>query len=149
MRPRKKIVLVDSDEQRLSERTFLLKNKGYNVYPCELASAAIELLGRFQQGELDLFIANESLLDSDGNDLCKRSKTIHPILPTLLMYNSMNEMKDCMADDFISNSSYSASYFLSIVRILIARKRGPRPKIKPVEVALVETGVSRISSRVA
>jgi response regulator RpfG family c-di-GMP phosphodiesterase len=149
MRPRKKVILVDSDEQRLSERTFLLRNKGYNVYPCELASSAIELLGGFQQGELDLFIANESLTDSDGNELCKRSKDIHPLLPTLLMYNSINELKDCAANNFISNSSYSTSHFISMVKILIARKRGPRPKIKPMEVVLVETGVSGISSRVA
>ena len=43
MRPRKRITIIDQDEQRLSRTTFLLNTRGFRVTPCSVLCDASDL----------------------------------------------------------------------------------------------------------
>ncbi len=55
MRPRKVILCVDSNEQALSVRKFMLETRGYRVVCVLQAQAALE---RFEAGGVDMVLSD-------------------------------------------------------------------------------------------
>jgi CheY-like chemotaxis protein len=127
MRPKKVILCVDDNEQVLSVRTFLLETRGYRVLSASTSSEALEIIERTTPGTLDLLIADLLMPGMDGNDLVRRAKQMHPMLPTLIVSGTVTTYDRALAADaFLPKGAASPAELLERIRVLVARKRGPK-----------------------
>jgi two-component system response regulator CpxR len=135
MRPRKTILCVEDNEQVLSVRKFLLETRGYRVLPMLSAAEALEYLKDAMPGSVDLLLTDLILPQMDGNDLIRRAKQIHPGLPTLLISGTVSSFeRAAAADAFLPKGACNAAEMLDRIRILVARKRGPKKQVAAVAV---------------
>ena len=135
MRPKKIIVCVDANEQTLSVRRFLLETRGYRVIATRNAQKALEIVESFAEGALDLLIADLLLPGMDGNELVRRAKQIHPTLPAMIVSDTVAAHDRALAADaFLPKGACSVPEVLERIRVLVARKRGPK-KHAPVAVS--------------
>jgi two-component system, OmpR family, response regulator CpxR len=147
MRPKKVILCVDDNEQALSVRTFLLETRGYRVLAVQTAQEALDILERTVPGTLDLLIADLLMPGMDGNDLVRRAKQMHPMLPALIVSGSVAAYDRALAADaFLPKGAGTAAELLEKIRVLVARKRGPKkhmpvpqysPQPQPVQASAV------------
>lgn len=144
MRPKKMILCVDDNEQTLSVRTFLLETRGYRVINATTSKEALEILERTVPGTLDLLIADLLMPGMDGNELVRRAKQMHPTLPTLIVSGTVTSFDRALAADaFLPKGAGSPVELLERIRVLVARKRGPKkhahsPQLQPQPVPLQE-----------
>ena len=125
MRPRKIILCVDDNEQTLSVRKFLLETRGYRVLTATSGHEALEIVERHAPGDLSLLISDLMMPVMDGAELVRRVREVQPGLPTL------------MADVFLPKGACSPVELLERVRVLVARKRGPK-KSTPITAPSVQ-----------
>jgi two-component system, OmpR family, response regulator CpxR len=140
MRPRKTIVCVEDNEQILSVRKFLLETRGYRVLAMGSGAEALEYLHGAAPGSVDLLLADVIMPQMDGNELVRRAKQIHPGLPTLLISGTVSNFdRAAAADAFLPKGACTPAEMLDRIRILVARKRGPKKQIRvpAAEVAAV------------
>jgi two-component system, OmpR family, response regulator CpxR len=127
MRPKKTILCVDDNEQILSVRTFLLETRGYRVIAVDNPHDALQTISRSLPGSLDLLLCDLIMPQMDGNELVRRAKEIHPALPAMIISGSVTAYDRAgRADAFLPKGACSPAEVLERVRILVARKRGPR-----------------------
>ncbi len=137
MRPKKMILCVDDNEQTLSVRTFLLETRGYRVINATTSKEALEILERTVPGTLDLLIADLLMPGMDGNELVRRAKQMHPTLPALIVSGTVASFDRALAADaFLPKGAGSPVELLERIRVLVARKRGPKkhahsPQLQP------------------
>jgi DNA-binding response OmpR family regulator len=66
----------------------------------------------------------------DGNELVRRAKQLHPGLPTLLVSGTVSNFdRAAAADAFLPKGACTPAEMLDRIRILVARKRGPKKQI--------------------
>ena len=140
MRPRKTILCVEDNEQILSVRKFMLETRGYRVLAATNASAALEYLEAALPGSIDLLLSDVVLPGMDGNELARRAKLMHPTLPTLLVSGMVTNFdRGAQADAFLPKGACNAAEMLDRIRVMVARKRGPKKQMAgmgmPVAVA--------------
>lgn len=130
MRPKKTILCVDSNEQVLSVRTFLLETRGYRVLSTNSPHAALETLEGTLPGAIDLLLSDLLLSGMDGNELVRRAKTLHPGLPAMIVSGTVNafDRAHC-ADCFLPKGACSPAEMIERIRVLVARKRGPKKHV--------------------
>ena len=127
MRPKKTIVCVDDNEHVLSVRTFLLETRGYRVIALTNPHEALEVIARSLPGSLDLLLADLMMAQMDGNELVRRAKNLHPQLPALIVSGTVTAYDRAgQADVFLPKGACTPAELLERVRILVARKRGPK-----------------------
>ncbi len=127
MRPKKTILCVDDNEQILSVRTFLLETRGYRVIAHASPHEALEVISNALPGSLDLLLTDLLMPQMDGNELVRRAKELHPTLPTMIVSGSVSAYdRACRADVFLPKGAGSSAELLERIRILVARKRGPK-----------------------
>jgi CheY-like chemotaxis protein len=132
MRPKKVILCVDDNEQVLSLRTFLLETRGYRVLSAPSGSAALAIVEQSAPGTLDLLMTDLLLPGIDGNELVRRAKQLHPALPALIVSGTVTASDRALAADaFLPKGACSSAELLERVRVLVARKRGPRKQMPP------------------
>ncbi|HTV08039.1 MAG TPA: response regulator [Candidatus Aquilonibacter sp.] len=142
MRPRKTIVCVEDNEQILSVRKFLLETRGYRVLAMGSGAEALDYLRGAMPGSVDLLLADVIMPQMDGNELVRRAKQLHPGLPTLLVSGTVSNFdRAAAADAFLPKGACSPAEMLDRIRILVARKRGPKKQI-PVPSADGQTAVA-------
>jgi CheY-like chemotaxis protein len=130
MRPKKSILCVDDNEQLLSVRKFLLETRGYRVLTATTSHEALEMLGSTMPGSLDLLLSDLIMPQMDGNELVRRAKQLHPGLPAMIVSGTVHSFdRACAADVFLPKGACSPSEMLERIRILVARKRGPRKAV--------------------
>ncbi len=130
MRPKKVILYVDDNEAILSVRTFLLETRGYRVIPVQTASAALDIIARHEPGTLDLLITDLLLPGMDGNELVRRAKQLHPLLPAMIVSGTVQAQDRALAADaFMPKGAASPAELLDKIRVLVARKRGPKKHV--------------------
>src|SRR6185312_4010193 len=135
MRPKKTILCVDDNEQVLSVRTFLLETRGYRVIAARSAQQALEVVEQSLPGTLDLLLADLIMPQMDGNELVRRAKQLHPGLPAMIVSGTVNASDRAVhADVFLPKGACSAAEMIERIRVLVARKRGPKKAIAPVAV---------------
>ena len=133
MRPKKTILCVDDNETVLSVRKFLLETRGYRVLAVATAQEALEILERTLPGSIDLLLTDLLLPQMDGNDLVRRARHVHPALPTMIVSGTVTSLdRGHAADAFLPKGASSAAELLERVRVLVARKRGPKKQIRPM-----------------
>jgi CheY-like chemotaxis protein len=127
MRPKKTILCVDDNEQGLAVRKFLLETRGYRVVSAGNAHDAIELL---RNGGIDLVLGDLIMPRMDGNEMVSRMKQIAPEVPMLLLSGTVKAFdRACHADAFLPKGSCSPVELLERIRVMIARKRGPKKAV--------------------
>ena len=130
MRPRKTILCVDDNEQVLSIRKFLLETRGYRVLTATASHEALETLERFAPGEIALLLCDLVMPQMDGAELIRRARELQPGLPTLMVSGTVTGFdRGCGADVFLPKGACSPVELLERVRILVARKRGPKKTV--------------------
>ncbi len=135
MRPRKTILCVEDNEHILSVRKFLLETRGYRVVAVSCASEALEYLNQAAQGSVDLLMSDLIMPRMDGNELIRRAKQVHPGLPTLLVSGTVTSFeRAAAADAFLPKGACTPAEVLDRIRILVARKRGPKKQVQSVGV---------------
>jgi two-component system, OmpR family, response regulator CpxR len=141
MRPKKVILLVDSDETELSVRRTVLWSGG--VYAVLTAATAEEALARVV--EMDGMLAAALIVTRkarqrrpprealDGEALTREIKQRLPYLPVVLLDRG-RETRDesTAADAFLPHPLCNMRDLLDVLRIRTAQKRGPKPQRKPV-----------------
>jgi CheY-like chemotaxis protein len=141
MRPKKTIVCVDDNEQVLSVRTFLLETRGYRVIALTNPYEALEVIACSLPGSLDLLLADLVMPQMDGNELIRRAKAMHPQLPAMIVSGTVTAYDRAgQADVFLPKGACTPAELLERVRILVARKRGPKKYSLPA--AAMETNQS-------
>src|SRR5580698_7424440 len=132
MRPKKTILCVDDNEQVLSVRTFLLETRGYRVLAAPSAQEALGVLERSLPGTLDLVLCDLLMPQMDGNELVRRAKQIHPGLPAMIVSGTVNAFDRALyADVFLPKGASSPAEMIERIRVLVARKRGPKKATIP------------------
>jgi two-component system response regulator CpxR len=127
MRPKKTILCVDDNEQVLSVRTFLLETRGYRVISVTSAQQALDIVQQSAPGSLDLLLCDLLMPRMDGNELVRRAKQLHPALPAMIVSGTVNSFdRACSADVFLPKGACSAAEMIERIRVLVARKRGPK-----------------------
>jgi two-component system response regulator CpxR len=127
MRPKKVILCVDDNEQTLSIRTFLLETRGYRVLTASTSQSALDLLEQTIPGAVDLLISDLLMPGMDGNELVRRAKQMHPSLPALIVSGTVTSFDRALAADaFLPKGASSPVELLERIRVLVARKRGPK-----------------------
>ena len=124
MRPKKTILCVDDNEQGLAVRKFLLETRGYRVVTAVCAHDAIDLL---RNGGIDLVLGDLIMPRMDGNEMVLRMKEIAPEIPMMLLSGTVKAFdRACHADAFLPKGACSPAELLERIRVMIARKRGPK-----------------------
>jgi two-component system, OmpR family, response regulator CpxR len=130
MRPKKTILCVDDNEQALSVRKFLLETRGYRVYTALSGPDAINL---FSSTHFDLVLTDLGLPQMDGNALIGHLKEISPEVPMILTSDSVRAGESSHnADAFLAKGCCSPVDLIERIRVMSARKRGPRKAVQPV-----------------
>jgi CheY-like chemotaxis protein len=121
---------VEDNEQILSVRKFLLETRGYRVLAMTTGREALEYLRSAIPGSVDLLLVDLILPQMDGNELARRAKQLHPALPILLVSGTVSNFeRAAAADAFLPKGACNPAEMLDRIRILMARKRGPKKHI--------------------
>jgi two-component system response regulator CpxR len=124
MRPKKIILCVDDNEQELSVTKFLLFTNGYKVFA---AINAQEALGIFAEQQIDLVLADHTMPQMTGGQLINRLKQIAPHIPMILLGDPQRMMGEMhAADALLAKKQCSPLELLEKIKLMSARKRGPR-----------------------
>lgn len=144
MRPRKTILCVEDNEQILSIRKFMLETRGYRVLSASCAAEALEYLQAALPGSIDLLLSDLILPQMDGNELARRAKQLHACLPVLIVSGTVTSFdRAASADAFLPKGACTPAELLDRIRILVARKRGP--KKQPTSVPAPPTALQAVS----
>jgi CheY-like chemotaxis protein len=124
MRPKKIILCVNDNEQELSVMSFMLNTNGYRVVPAISGQEAIEIFSGMQ---VDLVLADYSMPQMNGGQLLNRLKQIASHVPMILLGDPQAMGGQIhVADALLAKKQCSPQELLERVKIMSARKRGPR-----------------------
>jgi len=124
MRPKKIILCVDDNEQDLSVLKFMLSTNGYRVVSANNGADAIDI---FADNAVDLVLSDYSMPQMNGDQLVNRLKQIASHVPMILL-GDPQKMGDQMhgADALLAKKNCSPQELLERIKVMSARKRGPR-----------------------
>jgi CheY-like chemotaxis protein len=124
MRPKKVILCVDDNEQELSVMTFMLATNGYRVLP---ATSGHEAIGLFSRAQVDLVLADFAMPQMNGSQLVNRLKQIASHVPMILLGDPQAMGGQIhVADALLAKKQCSPQELLERIKVMSARKRGPR-----------------------
>jgi len=124
MRPKKVILCVDDNEQELSVLKFMLETNGYRVVS---ATTGQEAIGLFAAHPVDLVLADFAMPQMNGSQLVDRLKQIASHVPMILLGDPQKMIADLHgADALLAKKNSSAQELLERIKVMSARKRGPR-----------------------
>jgi len=124
MRPKKIILCVNHNEQELSVMSFMLNTNGYRVVPAATGQEAIELFAGMQ---VDLVLVDFAAPQMNGNQLVTRLKQIASHVPMILLGDPQAMGGQIhVADALLAKKQCSPQELLERIKIMSARKRGPR-----------------------
>ena len=123
MRPKKVILCVNDNEQELSILKFLLTTHGYKVVS---AVSSQEAVGVFSSLQVDLVLASGTMPQMSGGQLVDRLKRIAPHVPMILLGDPPAANQIHEADAMVARKNCSPLELLERIKVMSARKRGPR-----------------------
>jgi CheY-like chemotaxis protein len=125
MRPKKVILCVDDNEQELSVLKFTLATNGYRVLAASNGQEAISVFATAPQ--IDLVLADTNMPHMSGMQLAERLKRIRSHVPMILLGDAQAANGDIhVADAVLARKNCSSFELLERVKVMSARKRGPR-----------------------
>jgi len=124
MRPKKIILCVDDNEQDLSVLKFMLATNGYRVVS---ATSGQEAIGLFADIPVDLVLADFAMPQMNGGQLVDRLKQMGGHVPMILLGDPQRMAGEIhAADALLAKKHCSPQELLERIKIMSARKRGPR-----------------------
>lgn len=124
MRPKKIILCVDDNEQDLSVLKFMLATNGYKVVS---ATTGQEAIGIFAETAVDLVLTDFAMPQMNGNQLISRLKQTAPHVPMIVLGDPQKMGGEIhAADALLAKRNCSPQELLERIKIMSARKRGPR-----------------------
>jgi len=124
MRPKKVILCVSANEQDLSVLTFTLSTNGYRVLS---SGDSHEAIAMFADNLVDLVLADASTPHLNGNQLVGKLKQVAAHVPMILLGDPQKlEGQAHAADALLAKKTCSSFELLERIKIMSARKRGPR-----------------------
>lgn len=124
MRPKKVILCVDDSEQDLSVLSFMLSTNGYRVLP---ATSPQEAIDTFATSQIDLVLTDFAMPQMNGAQLVKRLKQMGSHVPMILLGDPQTMSSEIhAADAMLAKKNCSPLELLERIKIMSARKRGPR-----------------------
>jgi two-component system, OmpR family, response regulator CpxR len=124
MRPKKIILCVNGNEQELSVLKFTLTTNGYRVIS---AATGQEAIGAFSSAQVDLVLAEMNLPQMSGDQLVHRLKKIAAHVPMILLGDPQAAGGEIhVADAMLAKRNCSSMELLERIKVMSARKRGPR-----------------------
>jgi two-component system response regulator CpxR len=124
MRPKKIILCVDDNEQELSVLKFMLATNGYRVVS---ASNGQEAIGIFAETPVDLVLTDFAMPQMNGCQLVERLKQIASHVPMILLGDPQRMAGEMhAADALLAKKNCSPQELLERIKVMSARKRGPR-----------------------
>ena len=124
MRPKKIILCVDDNEQELSELKFMLATNGYRVLSATTSEEAISV---FTENTVDLVLADFTLPQINGCQLVDRLKLIAAHVPMIVLGDPQKMGGEIYAADaLLAKKTCSHQELLERIKVMSARKRGPR-----------------------
>ena len=139
MRPRKLVLVVDGDAERLGTRRLLLENQAHlRVVPCGSGEDALVLL----RGGLrvEVLVSEWQLPGMDGNELCALAAQLDPLTDRVLLDAARENVPEgCWAHRFLGRRAGSVE-LLEVCRMFSSRRRGPKKS------AAVRAGMARAAA---
>jgi len=127
MRPKKVILCVDDNEQDLSVLKFMLMTNGYRVLAATTGQDAIAL---FAENQIDLVLTDHAMPQMSGDQLILKLKHIASHVPMVILGDPQKMNGQIHgADALLAKKTCSPQELLERVKIMSARKRGPRKGI--------------------
>jgi two-component system response regulator CpxR len=127
MRPKKVILCVDDNEQELSVLKFMLTTNGYRVLAATSGQDAIPL---FADNQVDLVLTDHAMPQMSGDQLVMKLKHIASHVPMVILGDPQKMNGQIHgADALLAKKTCSPQELLERVKIMSARKRGPRKGI--------------------
>jgi two-component system, OmpR family, response regulator CpxR len=124
MRPKKVILCVDDNEQDLSVLKFMLVTNGYRVLAATNGQEAIAL---FADNQIDLVLTDHAMPQMSGDQLVLKLKQIASHVPMVILGDPQKMNGQIHgADALLAKKNCSTQELLERVKIMSARKRGPR-----------------------
>jgi CheY-like chemotaxis protein len=124
MRPKKVILCVDDNEQELSVLKFMLETNGYRVLS---AISGKDAVAAFSDNSVDLVLADYAMPQMNGNQLVDRLKQIASHVPMILLGDPQRMGGEIHgADALLAKKNCSSQELLERIKVMSARKRGPR-----------------------
>jgi CheY-like chemotaxis protein len=128
MRPKKVILCVDDNEQELSVLKFMLVTNGYRVLAATSGQEAISI---FSENAVDLVLADHSMPQMSGDQLVAKLKQIAGHVPMVLLGDPLKMNGQIHgADALLAKKTCSPQELLERVKLMSARKRGPRKGVQ-------------------
>jgi two-component system response regulator CpxR len=125
MRPKKVILCVDDNEQELSVLKFTLATNGYRVLAASNGQEAIAVFSATPQ--IDLVLADTHMPQMSGIQLAERLKRMRSHVPMLLLGDAQAVGGEIhVADAVMARKNCTSFELLERVKMMSARKRGPR-----------------------
>ncbi len=125
MRPKKVILCVDDNEQELSVLKFMLATNGYRVLSATSGQEAIRVFVSAQQ--IDLVVTDSNMPQMSGTQLVERLKRINGYVPMILLGDAQATNNQIhTADAMLARKNCSTLELLERIKVMSARKRGPR-----------------------
>lgn len=125
MRPRKLVLVVDGDADRLGMRRLQLETQAHlRVIPCASAEDAIVLL----KGGLrvEVVVAQWSLPGANGNELCAQASEIDPLMNRVLVDDVSHAVPpQCWAHRFFGHKQ-GVRDLIDCCKLYACRNRGPK-----------------------
>ena len=128
MRPKKVILCFDNNEQELSVLKFMLATNGYRVLAASNGQEAIAAFSTVPQ--VDLVLADAGRRGDplmSGSQLLERLKRIRGHVPMILLGDQQTASSEMhAADAVLARKNCSTQELLERIKVMSARKRGPR-----------------------
>lgn len=125
MRPKKVLLYVDDNEQELSVAKFMLETNGYRVLTATSGQEAITIFNATAQ--IDLVLADATMPQMNGRQLVERLKRLKNYVPMMLLGDGQAAGAELhVADAMIARKSCTTQELLERIKVMSARKRGPR-----------------------
>ena len=118
------ILCVDDNEQELSVLKFTLATNGYRVLAASNGQEAIAVFATAPQ--IDLVLADTNMPQMSGVQLAERLKCMRSHVPMLLLADGQAAGEIHVADAVMARKGCSSLELLERVKVMSARKRGPR-----------------------
>ena len=124
MRPKKIILCIDDNEQELSVLKFMLSTNGYRVLA---ANSGQEAIAMFADAQVDLVLSDYAMPQMNGKQVAERLKRMAPHVPMILLGDPQAMGGEIhAADAVLAKKNCSPQELLERIKVMSARKRGPR-----------------------
>jgi CheY-like chemotaxis protein len=132
MRPKKRILLIDTNEDRQAVLRFLFVTHAYHVISAGSADEARQLIAT---EDPELIVCAYPLAGADADTLLDQLRQVIPFTPSLLLYQGKGPGPQLGKADAVVPQSISRVELLERTKLMSARKRGPRKQVASISVA--------------